>query len=93
MPSLFVSITISSYLKFLVHFEISSRFLCLLPYPCNGKFAIGLGSKELKDVECNHLLSFYPWIVASIGLVSSYAVHGSSCWHSLFKEHHAGPVG
>ena len=57
--------------------NISSRFLCLLPYPFNGKFAIGLRSKELKAAKCNHLLSLYPWIVvASIGLPSSYAVHG-----------------
>ena len=69
-------------------------FLCILPYPFNGKFAIDLRCKELKAAKCNHLLSLYPWIVvASIGLVSSYAVHGFIWLHSLFKEHHAGPVG
>ena len=60
----------------------------------NGKFAIGLRSKELKGAKCNHLLSLYPWIVvASIGLVSHMLFMVSSGWHSLFKEHHAGPVG
>ena len=56
--------------------NISSRFSCLLPYPFNGKFAIGLRSKDLKGAKCKHLLPLYPWIVvASIGLVSSYVVH------------------
>ena len=37
--------------------NISSRFLCLLLYPFNGKFAIVLRCKELKAAKCNYLLS------------------------------------
>ena len=65
---------------------------------CKFDFSPSQKRKLTKKIETNcnqtNLLSLHLWIVvASVGLLLLCCVYFFSGWHSVFTEHHTGPVG